>query len=301
MSSRELLEDLHSQLSPAQFETFLSKLLDEMGFSDVIVTGRSGDRGIDLEGIWTQKTVPGLEVDLSFKIQAKRFKPNTTINPKYVRELRGCLASGEWGLLITTANASDNTKKEGLTDASRMISVIDGDGLIDLCKEFNVGVKTNYLIDLSFLKEKEEIPKILERSEISEKTPKQILTEILNEEFTQLGKSPIYKSKTRTVIARYSKYYKQKYCDYWYGTKAVDLVRVKKFSVTHFVFICAKKGIVLIPTKIMLAEIEKDNLRSSLDKKGNLIHYHIHLFEENGSMFWRLKAENKKINEFFFK
>ena len=93
MSSNELLKDLHSQLSPVQFETFLSKLLDEMGFSDVVVTGRSGDRGIDLEGIWTQKTVPGLQVDVSFKIQAKRLKPGTTINPKYVRELRGCLSS----------------------------------------------------------------------------------------------------------------------------------------------------------------------------------------------------------------
>jgi len=83
-----LLFDLYSQLSPAQFEFFLSKLLEEMGFSDIALTGRSGDRGIDLEAIWTQKTVPGLEVDLAFKIQSKRFQPSTTPSPKYVRELR---------------------------------------------------------------------------------------------------------------------------------------------------------------------------------------------------------------------
>ena len=179
MSSNKLLTDLHSQLSPAQFEIFLSKLLDEMGFSDVVVTGRAGDPGIDLEATWTQKTVPGLEVDLNFKIQAKRYSPSTTINPRYVRKLRGCLGSGEWGLLITTAKASDNTRKEGISDASRVISVIDGEGLIDLCKEFGVGVKINYLVDLSFLKEEEVTPEIPDMSEMSEKTPMEMLTKTL--------------------------------------------------------------------------------------------------------------------------
>lgn len=294
-----MLNDLYSQLTPPQFEVFLSRLLDEMGFSDVVVTGRSGDRGIDLEATWTQKNVPGLEVDLAFKIQAKRYRPSTTLNPRYVRELRGSLGSGEWGLLITTAKASGNTRKEGLTDASRVISVIDGEGLIDLCKEFGVGVKTNYQIELSFLEEEEEVtPEI---PEVSEKTAREMLTETLGEEFTRLGTSPIYKSKTKTVIARTSKYYDRTSINYWYGTKAIDLPRVKKYSVTHFAFICATNGVVLIPKKIMLEEIEKDNLRKSTTKEGKLIHYHIHLFEKNGSMFWRLKTENKKIDEFYFK
>ena len=65
-----------------------------MGFSEVTVTGRSGDRGIDLEATWTETNVPGLEVDLAFKIQAKRFKPGSTLNPRYIRELRGTLGSG---------------------------------------------------------------------------------------------------------------------------------------------------------------------------------------------------------------
>ncbi len=269
-----------------------------MGFSDVVVTGRAGDRGIDLEATWTQKTVPGLEVDLSFKIQAKRYSPTTTINPRYVRELRGCLGSGEWGLLITTAKASHNTRKEGLLDSSRMISVIDGQGLIDLCKEFGVGIKTNYQIDLSFLEEK-EAP--IELPEISEKTPLEMLNETLGEEFTRLGTSPIYKSRTKTVIARTSKYYGQKYPRYWYGTKAVDLIRVEKYSITNFAFICATKGIVLIPKKIMLQEIKKDNLNQSNTKEGKLIHYHIHFIEKNGSMLWRLKTGTKNVDEFYIK
>jgi hypothetical protein len=207
-----------------------------------------------------------LEVDLTFKIQAKRYRPTTTLNPRYIRELRGSLGSGEWGLLIMTAKTSRNTREEGLSDSSRVISVIDGEGLIDLCKEFGVGVKTNYKIDLSLLHEEEEI--IPEIPEIPDKTTKEMLTVTLTEDFVRLGTSPIYKSKTKTVIARTNKYYDRKSINYWYGTKAIDFPRVRKYSVTHFAFICATKGVVLIPKKMMLQEIEKDNLRKSITKEG---------------------------------
>jgi hypothetical protein len=293
-----LLHDLYQQISPAQFESFLSILLDEMGFSDVAVTGRSGDRGIDLEATWTQNNVPSLEVDLAFKIQAKRLKPSSTLNPRYIRELRGALASGEWGLFITTAKVSSKTRQECLNDSSRVISIIDGQSLIELCKKYSVGVKTNYQIDLSFLEEREITPEV---PEISEKTTQEMLSEILREDFRRFGTSPIYKSKSKTMIARFSKFYNRKDANYWFGTKAVDVDRVKKYAVSHFAFICASKGMVLIPRKIFIQEIERDNLRASTTKDGQLIHYHIYFFENNGSMFWRLKTENKKIDEYFFK
>jgi hypothetical protein len=72
LSTSDLLHELYSQLSPTQFENFLSNLLDEMGFSDINVIGRSGDRGIDLEATWTEENVPGLQVDLAFKIPRAR-------------------------------------------------------------------------------------------------------------------------------------------------------------------------------------------------------------------------------------
>ena len=128
-----------------------------------------------------------------------------------------------------------------------------------------------------------------------------MLTETLGESFRRLGTSPIYKSDSKTVIAHSSKYYNRKYVSYWYGTKAVDMDRVKKYGVSHFAFICATKGVVLIPRKILFREIEMDNLSKSTTKEGQLIHYHIHFYERNGSMFWRLKRENKKIDEYFFK
>ena len=114
MSSEDLLKELYSKLTPEQFEKFLSVLLAQMGFEDVRVTGQSGDRGIDLEATWSLTNVPGLEVELPFKIQAKRLSPDSAINPRFVRELRGTLRPGDWGLLITTARVSSNTHEEGL-------------------------------------------------------------------------------------------------------------------------------------------------------------------------------------------
>lgn len=268
-----------------------------MGFSDVTVTGRSGDKGIDLQATWTETDVPGLEVDLAFKIQAKRFVPVSTLLPRYVRELRGTLRAGEWGLLITTAKVSSKTRQDGLADDSRRISIIDGQSLIELCKKYEVGVKTDYRIDLSSLEEEEITPEV---SEVTEKTTQQMLSESLEEEFSRLGTSPIYQSKSKIVIARTSKRYERKDNNYWYGTKAKDLDRVEKYKITHFAFICSDKAVVLIPTKAMLEEIQNDNLQKTATKDGRLIHYHIRFYERNESMYWRLKSESKNIDEFSF-
>ena len=293
-----MLNELYSVLTPEQFEKFLSVLLSEMGFSEVVITGRSGDRGIDLQAIWTERNVPGLEVDLPFIIQAKRLRPRSTLNPRYVRELRGTLRPGNWGLLVTTAKASSKTLQEGLSDPSRVISVIDGHTLIELCKKYEVGVKPDYRIDLSSI-EKEEIT-APEAPTPSEKNPEQMLSESIGEGFSRLGKSSIYKSKSKIVIARISQRYDRADTNYWYATTTKDLDRVKKYKITHFAYICSDKGVVLIPTKTMLQEIKLDNLHRSTTEDGQLSHYHVKFLEKNGSMYWKLKKGYKKVASLFY-
>lgn len=297
MSSKDLLKELYSKLTPEQFEKFLSVLLAQMGFEDVKVTGQSGDRGIDLEATWSQMNVPKLDVDLPFKIQAKRFSPDSSLNPRFVRELRGTLSPGNWGLLITTARVTSKTHEEGLGgDPSRVISVIGGDDLIDLCKNYEVGVRTDYKIDLSSL-EKEESLEIMVGPE---ETIQQKLSKFLKEDFTRLGTSSIYQSKSKVVIARYSQHYDQPGINYWYATTGKDLERVERYEVTHFAFICADRGVALIPVDDVLMAISLGNLNKTTTKVGELRHYHIHLFEKDGSMYWRLKGENMKIDDLFF-
>lgn len=296
MSNRELARELHSQLNPSQFEDFLSILLKEMGFSEVEVTGRAGDRGIDLKGTWTEENIPGFQVDLAFKIQAKRHTPSTTLNPRYVRELRGTLTSGEWGLIITTGRVTSNTRQEGLSEASRMVSIIDGEDLIDLCIKYGVGIKTDYHIDLSVLATEEVSPAPPEEEPIN---TLDILNRSLQEEFSQLGSSTIYKSRTKWVIARTSKRYERSDMNYWYGTKTFDLDRVKKYNITHFAFICSNRGVVLLPKEEMLSKIIKDSLSKSVTKEGKIRHYHIQFYEREGSLYWRLKTTDQLIDQYF--
>ena len=92
-----LLEILQS-LSPGGFEKICQRLLRESGFQHVAVTGKSGDGGIDGDGI--------LEVNpfVSFKVlfQCKRFA-NGPVSSGHVRDFRGAMMGrADKGIIITT-------------------------------------------------------------------------------------------------------------------------------------------------------------------------------------------------------
>ena len=110
------LQELHDNLSPAEFERLVHVLLEGMEFVEIRHTGKSGDEGVDLQAVWNQVQVPELDIDLHFVIQVKRFNTEITLNPRLVRELRGSLKPGEWGLLITSARVSPQTRQSGLKD-----------------------------------------------------------------------------------------------------------------------------------------------------------------------------------------
>lgn len=147
-----LLAVLYDNLTPKGFEILLKDLLDKLGFDDIEVTGQSGDSGIDLTATLRKSEIPGIETNISYKIQAKRIAPDMTINPRYIRELRGAMSSGERGILITTAKVSRKSmEEEALKDISRLVLVIDGEKLIDLCKQNELGILKQYEIDKRYL------------------------------------------------------------------------------------------------------------------------------------------------------
>ena len=68
------------------FEFFLKKFLEDLGFSDINVTKRSGDNGIDL--IAYKSSILDLDIDPEkYIIQAKRYK--STVPVKEIREFKG--------------------------------------------------------------------------------------------------------------------------------------------------------------------------------------------------------------------
>lgn len=138
---QNLLENLYKSLTPKGFEFLIKLLLEKLGFDEIGVTGQSGDGGIDLTAILRRSEIQGIETNIPYKIQTKRISPDITLNPRYIRELRGSMTSGERGVLITTAKVSrKSVEEEALKDISRLVLVIDGEKLIDLCKQYEIAI-----------------------------------------------------------------------------------------------------------------------------------------------------------------
>ncbi|MDR1011185.1 MAG: restriction endonuclease [Opitutaceae bacterium] len=128
-------------MEPAQFEIMVAELLEKLGYENVVVTGRSGDKGIDviakltLGGITSVKTV----------VQVKRYKIGNNINGSIIAQLRGSAEVDQRGLVITT---SDFTK-DGIIEASAPnkmpVALVNGDKLLDLLFEHEIGVRKTVL------------------------------------------------------------------------------------------------------------------------------------------------------------
>lgn len=147
----KLLKILRELPAPG-FERICQRLLREAGFKKVTVTGKSGDGGIDGEGI--------LEVNplMSFKVlfQSKRYKDGSSVTASQVRDFRGAMQGrADKGIIITTGRFTQDAKKEALRDGAPPIELVDGDGLIELFEQNELGLKpvTTYEIVNEFFNE----------------------------------------------------------------------------------------------------------------------------------------------------
>lgn len=123
-------------MTPDGFERLAQRLLREAGFIKVEVTGRSGDGGIDGQGV--------LRVALlSFQVlfQCKRYQG--TVGSSAVRDFRGAMVGrSDKGLIITTGSFSNDAKREATRDGAPAIDLIDSDALCDLLRSLKLGVHT---------------------------------------------------------------------------------------------------------------------------------------------------------------
>lgn len=136
-SWRDELLDILLKMELSAFERLVQRLLRESGFTQVEVTGRTGDGGIDGKGIMR---LGGL---LSFHVifQCKRYKGSVTVSQ--VRDFRGAMVGrADKGLLVTTGNFTKDAVREATRDGAPAIDLIDGDQLIDRLEELELGVKT---------------------------------------------------------------------------------------------------------------------------------------------------------------
>lgn len=131
----KIIEVLQS-ISPSAFERLCQRLLRELGFQNVEVTGQANDGGIDGKGMLRLGGV------LSFHVifQAKRYKGS--ISPSIVRDFRGAMIGrADKGLIITTGTFSREAKKEAQRDGAPPIDLMDGNDLAEKLKELKLGLE----------------------------------------------------------------------------------------------------------------------------------------------------------------
>jgi restriction system protein len=128
---------LTKKLSPAAFERLVQRVLREAGFTQVEVTGRSGDGGIDGKGI---ARIHGL---MSFHVlfQCKRY--NGSVGPGEIRDFRGAMVGrADKGLFITTGTFTPAAVREATRDGAPPIDLVDGTEFANKLRELRVGITT---------------------------------------------------------------------------------------------------------------------------------------------------------------
>jgi restriction system protein len=132
---QQALLDRLKSISPSDFERLSQRLLRESGFTKVEVKGKTGDGGIDGQGV--------LRVNLvSFNVlfQCKRYQGS--VGSDTIRDFRGAMQGrADKGLVITTGTFTSSARQEATRDGAPSIDLIDGEDLVILLKDRGLGVK----------------------------------------------------------------------------------------------------------------------------------------------------------------
>lgn len=140
---RSILLKKIMSVSPEGFERLCQRLLRESGFESVSVTGRSGDGGLDGNGV--------LQVNafVSFKVlfQCKRY--SGSVSPSQVRDFRGAMQGrADKGIILTTGTFTSEAKKEAVRDGVPPIELVDGEKLLDMFETLELGLKPKKAFDV---------------------------------------------------------------------------------------------------------------------------------------------------------
>ena len=132
---RAKLLNLIKSLPSGGFERLSQRLLRESGFQQVVVTGRSGDGGID--GMGVLQVNPFVSFNVLF--QCKRYQGAVT--PSQVRDFRGAMMGrADKGIIITTGTFTLDAKKEARRDGVPPIELVDGNLLVEMFERLELGL-----------------------------------------------------------------------------------------------------------------------------------------------------------------
>ncbi len=140
-----LLEKLKG-IDPYYFEKVILVLLKKMGYGEFVETRKSSDGGID--GIINEDKL-GLD---KIYIQAKRFSENK-VREKDIRNFIGAMSGDTNKGVFVTTSLFDNGAVEKAKNAHHKIILIDGNKIVDLMYEYNVGIQIKSVYEVKHLDE----------------------------------------------------------------------------------------------------------------------------------------------------
>ena len=143
-SWREKLKNVLLNLKPDAFERLTQRLLREAGFTQVKVTGKTGDGGIDGMGIVKLNGI----ISFHMLFQCKRY--SGSVSAGEIRDFRGAMQGrADKGLFITTGKFSAPAVEEANRPGAAPIDLVDGDELVEKLRELQLGVTpvNDYAID----------------------------------------------------------------------------------------------------------------------------------------------------------
>lgn len=142
---RQRLRDTLAAMDPYLVEFLVKRLLEAMEYENVEVTSRGGDGGVDVVADIEVGITPVREV-----VQVKRRRSN--IQRRTLDELRGSLHrfDATRGTIITTGGFSSGAQTAAFERGAAPITLIDGDRLVDLLIEHEIGVRKRSVQLLEF-------------------------------------------------------------------------------------------------------------------------------------------------------
>ena len=123
-------------LDAAQFEEFAGALLRGYGFQKVVVTGKSGDGGVDGHG----ELKVGMAV-IKAAFQCKKWKD--AVGPKEVQAFRGAIQGQfEQGYFFATSTFTKSAQQESIKSGAASVILFGGEQVAQTMIEKGIGVRS---------------------------------------------------------------------------------------------------------------------------------------------------------------
>ena len=146
---KQRLAEVLKKMDAFAFERLSQRLLRECGFTQVTVTKKTGDGGIDGNG----KLIINGIVSFNVAFQCKRYAE--AVGASAIRDFRGSLTTDiEKGIFITTGTFTKAAIDEASKPGKKQIDLINGEQFMDKLAEYGLGLKEfkDYEIDEVFFK-----------------------------------------------------------------------------------------------------------------------------------------------------